>query len=136
NIESGSHMSHQQNPSAARRRGALAAAVLVLAGPLAAAGAPSAQARTAPVANPVQAGPGGSAFVQGLGTEQWTTTTIAPGVRVSTVTMKNAGVTPFWTVTVEQPVTSKITGAPANAEVESHTWAQTTAAQLQAQGLQ
>ena len=130
-------MSHQQNPSAARRRGALAAAaVLVLAGPLAAARATTAQARTAPAPNPALASLGGSAFVQGLGTEQWTTTTIAPGVRVSTVTMKNAGVTPFWTVTVEQPVTSKITGAPANAEVESHTWAQTTAAQLQAQGFQ
>ena len=128
-------MSQQQNPSAARRRGALtAAAVLVLAGPLAA--ATSAQAHTSPAANPAQAGPGGSAFVQGLGPEQWTTTNIAPGVRVSTVTMKNAGVTPFWTVTVEQPVTSKITGAPANAEVESQTWAQTTAAQLQAHGFQ
>lgn len=130
-------MSHQQNPSAARRRGALtAAAVLVLAGPLAAAGATSAQARTAPAANPALAGPGGSAYVKGLGTEQWTTTTIAPGVRVSTVTMKNAGVAPFWTVTVEQPVTSKITGAPANAEVEAQAWAQSTVAQLQAQGFQ
>ena len=130
-------MSHQQIPSAGRRRGALtAAAVLVLAGPLAAAGATSAQARTAPAANPAQSGPGGSAFVQGLGPEQWITTNVAPGVRVSTVTMKNAGVTPFWTVTVEQPVTSKITGGPANAEVESQTWAQSTAAQLQAQGFQ
>lgn len=139
-------MSHQQNPSAARRRGALtAAAVLVLAGPLAAAGAASAQAHSAlttpaapaaPAANPAQSGPGGSAFVPGLGPEQWTTANVAPGVRVSTVTMKNAGVAPFWTVTVEQPVTSKITGAPANAEVESRTWAQTTAAQLQAKGFQ
>jgi exopolysaccharide biosynthesis protein len=133
-------MSHQQNPPAARRRGALtAAAVLVLAGPLAAAGATSAQAHTAPAApaaNPALAGSGGSAFVTGLGPEQWTTTNVAPGVRVSTVTMKNAGVTPFWTVTVEQPVTSKITGGPANAEVESQTWAQATAAQLQAQGFQ
>ena len=121
-------MPKQLNPSTpvgtgrgTRRRGALtAAAVLALSMPLAAYGATTAQAQTA----------------TSLGHEQWTTKTIAPGVQVSTVTIKNPGVTPFWTVALEQPVTSTITGSPANAEVAAQSWAQTTAAQLQAHGFQ
>ncbi|WP_194921102.1 phosphodiester glycosidase family protein [Catenulispora rubra] len=137
-------MSKQLNPSTpvgtgrgARRRGALtAAAVLALSVPLAAYGATTAQAQTAASFGPGSGSGSGSTFLDGFGHEQWTTTTVAPGVQVSTVTIKNAGVTPFWTVALEQPVTSTITGNPANAEVASHAWAQTTAAQLQAHGFQ
>jgi hypothetical protein len=50
------------------------------------------------------------------------------------VTITNPGSAPFWTVTVEQPVTSKVTLGPARAEVESQSWADTAAAQLAAQG--
>jgi exopolysaccharide biosynthesis protein len=131
--------------SVTRRRGALtAAAVLVLAGPLGV-GVTAAQAHTGHPGHPgypgptgaaALAAPSGSAFVQGFGQEQWTTQNLAPGVRVSTLTIKNAGVTPFWTVTLQQPTTSVITGNPATAEVESQAWAQTTAGQLQADGFQ
>lgn len=69
-----------------------------------------------------------------LGQEQWSTQTVAPGVQVSTVTLTNPGVSPFWTITLEQPVTSKVTGSAANAEVEAQSWAQATAAQLTAHG--
>ncbi|MEY9910968.1 exopolysaccharide biosynthesis protein [Catenulispora sp. MAP12-49] len=134
---------HPSIAARTRRRGALtAAAVLVLAGPLGAYTAASAQAHTAPNGDSASAAlaglaaPAGSAFVRGLGQEQWTTKSVAPGVRVSTMTIKNAGVTPFWTVTVEQPTTSAITGNPANAEVESQSWAQNAAAQLQTKGIQ
>ncbi|MEZ0110253.1 exopolysaccharide biosynthesis protein [Catenulispora sp. EB89] len=116
-------------PVGARRRGALtAAAVLALSVPLAAYSATTAQAQAVTAFSP------GSAT--SLGHEQWTTKTVAPGVQVSTVTIKNPGVAPFWTVTLEQPVTSTVTGSPANAEVAAQSWAQTTAAQLQAHGFQ
>ena len=70
-----------------------------------------------------------------LGQEHWSTATVAPGVQVSTVTLSNAA-SPFWTVTLEQPVTSKVTGAAANAEVETGSWAQSAAARLRADGFQ
>jgi exopolysaccharide biosynthesis protein len=123
---------------AARRRAALTgAAALAVIGSLGAYGTSVAQAQTSAAAvNPAAAGSTGSAFLKGLGQEQWTTQSVAAGVRVSTVTLKNAGSAPFWTVTLEQPVTSKVTLGPANAEVESASWAQTTAAQLAAKGIQ
>ncbi|MEY9855510.1 hypothetical protein ABH935_001114 [Catenulispora sp. GAS73] len=64
------------------------------------------------------------------------TAATATATDLSTVTIKNPGVAPFWTVALEQPVTSTVTGSPANAEVASHSWAQTTAARLQAHGFQ
>lgn len=74
--------------------------------------------------------------VPGKGQERWTTQNVALGVRVSTVTIRNSGAAAFWTVTLEQPVTSKVTLGPAAAEVESAAWARTTAAQLAARGFQ
>ncbi|WP_194895195.1 phosphodiester glycosidase family protein [Catenulispora pinisilvae] len=125
-----------------RRRVALSsAAVLALAVPLGVCGT-SAQAQAQTDAGAIRlladssaAGPAsGSAFLAGLGLEQWNTQNVAPGVRVSTVTFQNQGSAPFWTVTLEQPVTSKVTLGPARAEVESESWARTTAAQLAAHG--
>ena len=68
-----------------------------------------------------------------LGQEHWSTTTAAPGVQVSTVTLSNAA-SPFWTVTLEQPVTSKVTGSAADAEVESGSWVTATASRLASYG--
>lgn len=71
-----------------------------------------------------------------LGPENWSTQTIAPGVRVSTVTISDPAVSPFWTVTLEEPVTSQVTGAATAAEVATAAWAQSTAAGLRADGFQ
>ena len=68
-----------------------------------------------------------------LSQEHWSTTTAAPGVQVSTVTLSNAA-SPFWTVTLEQPVTSKVTGSAADAEVESGSWVTATASRLASYG--
>ena len=70
-----------------------------------------------------------------LGREQWSTTSVAPGVQVSTVTLSNTA-SPFWTVTLEQPVTGKVTGSAANAEVEAGSWARSSAARLRSDGFQ
>jgi Phosphodiester glycosidase/SPOR domain len=133
-------------PRAARPRGtghraAVAAGTLAVAAcmgggalaqaPAAASGAGPARAVTGHPGQPRQ-----RTAASPLGTEHWSTQAIARGVQVSTVTIANPAVTPSWTVTLEQPVTSQVTGAPAAAEVESRAWAQTTAAQLTTDGFQ
>jgi Phosphodiester glycosidase/SPOR domain len=99
--------------------GALAQAPALAGGPA----SPAGQAQQRATAGP-------------LGPEHWSTQTIARGVQVSTVTIANPAAAPSWTVTLEQPVTSQVTGGPAAAEVESRSWAQATAAQLTADGFQ
>jgi len=81
-------------------------------------------------------GPAAQAAQHGvLGTERWTTQSVAPGVTVRTVTITNAGRTPYWTV-VEQPGTSPLTGAATAAEVGPPSWAATAAGQVRAAGFQ
>lgn len=116
--------------NAGRRRAALAGtATLAVLGSVGACGssqalaASSAVGATAPAVRL-------SRTVDALGQEQWSTQTIAAGVQVSTVTLANPSASPFWTVTLEQPVVSKVTGGAADAEVEAQAWAQSTAAQL------
>ena len=104
-----------------RTRTALATmAVLAAVAPLTL----SAQARAADA-------PGTAAGQAG---SQWTTRTLAPGVRVSTGTVRRTDAAPSWTVTVTDPATSRLTGAPVTAEVGPRSWADTTAAQLRAAG--
>lgn len=123
----------------AGRRATLAAGTLAAAVSLGA-GALAPSAASAGAASTDAAGQPGAAqlrTIRGpLGTERWSTRAIAPGVQVSSVTIANPSAAPFWTVTLEQPVTSQVTGAPAAAEVESRSWARTTAAQLTVDGFQ
>ncbi|GGU84742.1 hypothetical protein GCM10010211_58420 [Streptomyces albospinus] len=68
---------------------------------------------------------------------KWSTTStqqLAPGVRVRTMTLQDSAAAPYWTVTVQAPVTSRLTGAAAWAEVGSKSWADTTARRLTAYG--
>jgi exopolysaccharide biosynthesis protein len=120
---------------AGRRRAALAGtATLAVLGSVGAYGTSQAlaatSAGTATAASAVRV----SHTVGVLGQEQWSTQTIAPGVQVSTVTLTNPSASPFWTVTLEEPVTSTVTGSPADDEVETNTWAQSTAGQLTGDG--
>jgi exopolysaccharide biosynthesis protein len=85
---------------------------------------------------PVQAQAAGSSFtraVAGLGLEQWTTQSPAPGVSVSSVTITNPS-TPVWTVTLEEPVDSPLNGSGAAEEVEAPADAQTISGQLSVDG--
>ena len=109
----------------------VAVAMLSVVGPIGAYGTAAAQAKAVNPAAGV-----GTVFDRGLGLEKWATQNIAPGVRVSTVTITNSNSAPFWTVTLEQPVTSKVTHGPADAEIGSASWAQSTATQLAARGFQ
>lgn len=113
------------------RTAIVAAAVFLVAGPFGTSGTGAAQAAAVNPAAGV-----GTVYARGLGLEKWATQTVAPGLRVSAVTITNAGSDPFWTVTLEQAVTSKVTLGPADAEVGSESWAQTTVAQLAARGFQ
>lgn len=70
------------------------------------------------------------------GVQQWSTRNVAPGVQVSTVTIRDAASAPFWTVSVQQPAAKAVTGAAAWAEVAPQPWADATLAQVQADGFQ
>lgn len=65
---------------------------------------------------------------------RWTSTSLADGVTLRTGVLDEAASAPFWTVTVQHPVTSSITGRPAAAGVGPRAWAQETADQLRAAG--
>jgi hypothetical protein len=120
---------------AALGAGALAAAVCLGAGALAQAPAAASPAGGRPAAGP--AARTQLRTVRGpLGAEHWSTQSVAPGVQVSTVTIAHPSAAPFWTVTLEQPVTSRVTGGPAAAEVGSRAWSRATAAQLTGHGFQ
>ncbi len=107
---------------AVRTRTALATmAVLAAAAPLTLAGPARADA-------PAGA-PGGV-------TSQWSTRTLAPGVQVSTGSLRRADAHPFWTVGVTDPTTSRLTGAATTKEVGTPAWADDTAAQLRSAGYQ
>jgi hypothetical protein len=64
----------------------------------------------------------------------WSYTTPAPGVTVGTGTLSDPAAAGHWTVTVTDPVTSRLTGAPAQAEAGPPGWAASTAASLRADG--
>jgi exopolysaccharide biosynthesis protein len=66
----------------------------------------------------------------------WTTRSLAKGVEVRSGTVTNASAAPSWTVTVQAPATSRLTGAAAWAEVGPVTWADATAAQLRSKGFE
>lgn len=70
------------------------------------------------------------------GISSWTTQTVARGVEVRTGTVTNPAAAPTWTVTVQAPTTSRLTGAAAWAEVGPRTWADATAAELRTIGFQ
>ncbi|MFJ1748017.1 phosphodiester glycosidase family protein [Streptomyces sp. NPDC088116] len=65
---------------------------------------------------------------------RWTTQSVARGVEVRTGTVTNSAAEPTWTVTVEAPTTSRLTGAAAWAKVGPRSWADATAAQLRSKG--
>ncbi|MFJ5222545.1 phosphodiester glycosidase family protein [Streptomyces sp. NPDC088400] len=65
---------------------------------------------------------------------RWTTQSVARGVEVRTGTVTNPAAEPAWTVTVEAPTTSRLTGAAAWAKVGPRNWADATAAQLRSKG--
>ncbi|MGY4928362.1 phosphodiester glycosidase family protein [Streptomyces sp. 900105755] len=67
---------------------------------------------------------------------EWTTQPVARGVQVRTGTIRNAASVPTWTVTVQEPTTSRLTGAAAWAEVGPRSWVDETAARLKAVGFQ
>ncbi|HEY3715588.1 MAG TPA: phosphodiester glycosidase family protein [Jatrophihabitantaceae bacterium] len=64
---------------------------------------------------------------------QWTAQSIAPGVTVK-VGVLAAASAPFWTVTIDAPATSSLTGQPTVAELGTQQWAQDTAVRLRAAG--
>lgn len=115
---------------ARRRRAARLRAPLALGAAVAVAALPAAHA-AARAATP---GVAHRAVASALGTQQWATQAVAPGVEVSTVTIRDAAARPFWTVTVEQPTTSRLTGAATAAEVGPAPWAAATAARLRTAG--
>ncbi|WP_329138931.1 phosphodiester glycosidase family protein [Streptomyces sp. NBC_01476] len=110
-----------------------AAAVLAAVAPFALSGTAAAQATTAAAAAPATSA---MSAAHGPVTARWTTQNVAPGVQVRTGTIRNAAATPAWTVTVQAPATSRLTGAATWAEVGPRSWATATAAQLQAAGFQ
>ncbi|MEV2212883.1 phosphodiester glycosidase family protein [Streptomyces sp. NPDC050997] len=63
-------------------------------------------------------------------TTQWSTETLAPGLEVRTGTIRHADVTHSWTVAVQSPGVSRLTGAATWAEVGTRGWAEITAQQL------
>lgn len=65
---------------------------------------------------------------------QWTTQDVAPGVRVRTGTVRRADAAPSWTVTVQRPSTSRLTGAATTVPVNGNAWADDTAARLRTAG--
>lgn len=67
---------------------------------------------------------------------QWSTETLAPGVQVRTGTVQHPGVTHTWTVTVQAPATSRLTGARTWAEAGTWSWAGTTAQKLRDAGFE
>ncbi|MFJ4830355.1 phosphodiester glycosidase family protein [Streptomyces sp. NPDC088747] len=69
-------------------------------------------------------------------TTQWSTETLAPGVQVRTGTIRHTGVTHTWTITVQSPAISRLTGAATWSEVGTRTWADTTARNLRAADFQ
>ncbi|MGD1221477.1 phosphodiester glycosidase family protein [Streptomyces krungchingensis] len=69
-------------------------------------------------------------------TTQWSTETLAPGVQVRTGTIRHADVTHTWTVTVQSPGISRLTGATTWSEVNTRSWADTTAQKLRDAGFQ
>ncbi|MDQ0994072.1 phosphodiester glycosidase family protein [Streptomyces sp. V3I7] len=64
----------------------------------------------------------------------WTTKYVAPGVQVRSATIENGDARPVWTVTVQAPATSRLTGAATWAAVGPRSWADDTAAKLRTAG--
>ncbi|GGN96372.1 hypothetical protein GCM10011579_097770 [Streptomyces albiflavescens] len=67
-------------------------------------------------------------------TTQWSTETLAPGVEVRTGTFRHPDVTHTWTVAVQSPGVSRLTGAATWSEVNTRSWADTTAGKLRGAG--
>lgn len=65
---------------------------------------------------------------------RWTSRSLADGVTLRTGVLEDAASDPFWTVTVQHPVTSSITGGPAGAGVGPRAWAEETADRLRTAG--
>lgn len=74
--------------------------------------------------------PGTSSWISSV---RWTSEQVAPGVTVRNGVLAQQ-VTPYWTVTVEDEVTSSFTGQPAPAEVGPPSWADQTVSRLAADG--
>ncbi|MFD5112163.1 phosphodiester glycosidase family protein [Streptomyces sp. NPDC058391] len=87
-------------------------------------------AQAAAPAAPVSVSAPTSASGSGSASVRWTTERVAPGVQVRTGVIRNTGVTPVWTVTVQAPAVNRLTGAPTWAPLSDRTWADTTARQL------
>ncbi len=67
-------------------------------------------------------------------TAHWTSRTLAPGVQVRTGSIVDPRAAPSWTVTVQDPVTARLSGAAADAEAGPRSWADATDAKLLADG--
>ncbi|MFI6493801.1 phosphodiester glycosidase family protein [Streptomyces sp. NPDC050564] len=69
-------------------------------------------------------------------TMQWATETLAPGVQVRTGAIRNVDITPTWTVAVQSPGISRLTGAATWSEVGTQSWADATERKLRDAGFQ
>ncbi|MEW2522958.1 phosphodiester glycosidase family protein [Actinacidiphila alni] len=65
---------------------------------------------------------------------RWTIRQVAPGVTVRSGTEWRSDAAPSWTVAVQRPTTSRLTGAATAVEVNTKAWADDTAAALRAAG--
>jgi hypothetical protein len=128
---------------ARRRAGLGAAAVLALVAALAptTAQAGTAQAALAPAI--ARAGTAQAALAPAIAragtardatSAQWVTETLAPGLQVRTGTVRHPGVAHAWTVTVQAPATSRLTGAATWSEPAPRGWADATADTLRRAG--
>ncbi|UXY37506.1 phosphodiester glycosidase family protein [Streptomyces albidocamelliae] len=81
-----------------------------------------------------QAGPGEPAAPRTV--TRWSARTPAPGVQVRTATLRHADAVHTWTVAVQYPAVSRLTGAATWAEVGTRGWADTTAGKLRAAGFE
>ncbi|MFF8862632.1 phosphodiester glycosidase family protein [Streptomyces sp. NPDC015139] len=81
-----------------------------------------------------QAGAGESAAPRAV--THWSARTAAPGVQVRTATVRHAEAVHTWTVAVQSPAVSRLTGAATWAEVGTGGWADATARKLRAAGFE
>ncbi|QIQ01546.1 phosphodiester glycosidase family protein [Streptomyces liangshanensis] len=101
----------------------LAAAVALAVPGVAQAGTPRALTRTTA---PASASP----------QVRWSTETVAPGVQVRTGVLRNTGVAPVWTITVQAPAVNRLTGAATWAPLGDRAWADATEQRLRAAGFE
>ncbi|WP_078901471.1 phosphodiester glycosidase family protein [Actinacidiphila yeochonensis] len=81
------------------------------------------------------AAPAHGATTSASGQWQWSTQNVAPGLQVRTGTLTDSASVPVWTIAVQAPGTSRLTGAASWSDVATASWASATAATLKGAGL-